>query len=89
MSLVGQAISELHLGRLPEAEVAIQQALEKDSTDVPALANKVVLTALNGGDTTEDLKYAIKDPVACNIYVYKLTESCTGPLKSRTARILY
>ncbi|KAF3909412.1 hypothetical protein AA313_de0201618 [Arthrobotrys entomopaga] len=54
-TLVGQAISELHLGRLPEAEVALQQALEKDKSDIPALANKVVLTALTGGDTTADL----------------------------------
>ncbi|KAK6354944.1 hypothetical protein TWF696_004072 [Orbilia brochopaga] len=54
-SLVGQAVSELHLGRLPEAEVALQQALEKDKHDVAALANKVVLTALTGGDTAADL----------------------------------
>ncbi|EWC46859.1 hypothetical protein DRE_03871 [Drechslerella stenobrocha 248] len=55
MSLVSQAVSEIHLGRLPEAEVALQQALEKDKEDVAALANKVVLTALTGGDTTADL----------------------------------
>ncbi|KAF3936782.1 hypothetical protein ABW19_dt0203073 [Dactylella cylindrospora] len=54
-SLVGQAISELHLGRLPEAEVALQQALEKDKSDVPALAAKVVLAALSGGDTAAEL----------------------------------
>ncbi|KAF3095830.1 hypothetical protein TWF569_009872 [Orbilia oligospora] len=55
MSLVGQAISELHLGRLPEAEVALQQALTKDKGDIAALANKIVLTALTGGDTTADI----------------------------------
>ncbi len=33
-SLVGQAVAELHLGRLPEAEAALQQAIEKDPTDV-------------------------------------------------------
>ncbi|RVD88601.1 uncharacterized protein DFL_002779 [Arthrobotrys flagrans] len=54
-SLVGQAISELHLGRLPEAEVALQQALTKDKGDIAALANKIVLTALTGGDTTVDI----------------------------------
>ncbi|KAK6351230.1 hypothetical protein TWF718_004400 [Orbilia javanica] len=54
-SLAGQAISELHLGRLPEAEVALQQALTKDKGDIGALANKIVLTALTGGDTTADL----------------------------------
>ncbi|EPS41521.1 hypothetical protein H072_4578 [Dactylellina haptotyla CBS 200.50] len=54
-SLVSQAVSELHLGRLEEAEVALQQALEKDKTDIPALANKAVLTALGGGDISADL----------------------------------
>lgn len=33
-SLVGQAVAELHLGRLPEAEAALEQAVEKDPTDV-------------------------------------------------------
>ena len=33
-SLVGQAVAELHLGRLPEAEAALQQAVQKDSSDV-------------------------------------------------------
>ncbi|KAF3095831.1 hypothetical protein TWF569_009872 [Orbilia oligospora] len=62
MSLVGQAISELHLGRLPEAEVALQQALTKDKGDIAALANKIVLTALTGGDTTADIRYGTKAP---------------------------
>ena len=33
-SLVGQAVAELHLGRLPEAEAALEQAVEKDPKDV-------------------------------------------------------
>ena len=33
-SLVGQAVAELHLGRLPEAEAALEQALKKDAKDV-------------------------------------------------------
>ena len=33
-SLVGQAVAELHLGRLPEAEAALDQAVQKDPTDV-------------------------------------------------------
>ena len=44
-------MSELHLGRLPEAEVALQQALEKKPSDVGALANQVVLAALSGLET--------------------------------------
>ena len=33
-SLVGQAVAELHLGRLPEAEAALDQAIQKDPKDV-------------------------------------------------------
>lgn len=33
-SLVGQAVSELHLGRLPEAEAALEQALQKEPNNV-------------------------------------------------------
>ena len=33
-SLVGQAVAELHLGRLPEAEAALDQAMQKDPNDV-------------------------------------------------------
>ncbi|KAF2397922.1 coatomer epsilon subunit [Trichodelitschia bisporula] len=50
-SLVGQAVAELHLGRLPEAEAAFEQAqgLEPQSADV--LANLVVLKTMLGKDT--------------------------------------
>jgi len=54
-SVVSQAISELHLGRLEEAQVALQQALDKNKDDVNALANKVVYAAMNGEDTQPDL----------------------------------
>lgn len=49
-SLVAQAVSELHLGRYPEAEVALQQALEKDATNQDALANSAVLYSILGDD---------------------------------------
>ena len=52
-SLIGQAVAEMHLGRLPEAEAALQQALQKDPKDVDAIANSTVLTVLSGKDTTE------------------------------------
>lgn len=53
MSLVGQAVSEIHLGRLPEAESALESALQKypDSADV--IANAIVLYALSGKDAAE------------------------------------
>ncbi|KKZ60492.1 hypothetical protein EMCG_04856 [[Emmonsia] crescens] len=53
LSIVGQAVSELHLGRLPEAEVALQSALEKYPNDVQLIANSIVLNVLSGKDATE------------------------------------
>ena len=55
-SLIGQAVSELHLGRLPEAEAALQQAIEKDPKHTEAIANSVVLNVLSNKDTSELLK---------------------------------
>ena len=52
-SLVGQAVAELHLGRLPEAEAALQQAVQKDADDVDAIANSIVLDVILGKDTSE------------------------------------
>jgi len=47
-SLVAQAVSELHLGRYPEAETALQQALDAEPENVVALANAVVLFTAQG-----------------------------------------
>lgn len=50
-SLVSQAVAEIHLGRLEEAEVALAESLKKDNggaDEVEALANKVVLGILTG-----------------------------------------
>ena len=47
-SLVGQAVAELHLGRLPEAEAALGQALEQKEADPLAIANSVVLASMAG-----------------------------------------
>ncbi|KAA8902577.1 coatomer epsilon subunit-domain-containing protein [Sphaerosporella brunnea] len=55
-TLVGQAVAELHLGRLEEAEVALQQALEKNPTHAEALANSIVLATLAGKDSGDYLK---------------------------------
>lgn len=52
-SLVGQAVAEIHLGRLPEAEAALQQAMEKDPENVDAIANSIVLHVLSGKDVSE------------------------------------
>ncbi|MCJ1298889.1 hypothetical protein MMC08_001680 [Hypocenomyce scalaris] len=52
-SLVGQAVAELHLGRLPEAEAALQQAVQRDANDPEAIVNSIVLNVLTGKDTSE------------------------------------
>lgn len=58
-SLVSQAVAELHLGRLPEAEAALQQAIEKDPNDVEAIANSIVLNVISGKDV-EGLKGSLE-----------------------------
>ncbi|KAF8467266.1 coatomer subunit epsilon [Kalaharituber pfeilii] len=54
-TLVSQAVAELHLGRLEEAEVALQQALEKDPKHGEALVNSIVLSVLGGKDPAEKI----------------------------------
>lgn len=52
-TLVGQAIAELHLGRLPEAEAAMQQAIQLDPENADALANAIALNIVLGKDSSE------------------------------------
>ena len=54
--LVGQAVAELHMGRIEEAEVALQTALERDPKDAEALANLIVLETLAGRDYQEHVR---------------------------------
>lgn len=53
ISLIAQAVSELHMGRLEEAETALNQALEKEPQNATALANKFVLDTVAGKDAGE------------------------------------
>jgi coatomer protein complex subunit epsilon len=56
-SLVAQAVSELHLGRLPEAEAALQQAIAIDPKSADTIANLIVLNTLLGkSKETAELK---------------------------------
>lgn len=55
-SLIAQAVSELHMGRLEEAETALNQALEREPENATALANKVVLDTIAGRDASEARK---------------------------------
>lgn len=63
LSIVGQAVAELHLGRIPEAEAALSAALEKYPDDVELIANSVVLNVLAGKPTEELESYVI--PFQC------------------------
>ncbi|KAH8698496.1 putative coatomer subunit epsilon [Talaromyces proteolyticus] len=53
LSIAGQAIAELHLGRLPEAEAALSEAIQKYPEDAQLIANTIVLNVLSGKDATE------------------------------------
>lgn len=56
-TLVAQAIAEIHLGRLEEAEAALEQAFSKDPENAEVLANKVVLNTISGKDSSDLLRY--------------------------------
>ncbi|KAK1589613.1 coatomer epsilon subunit [Colletotrichum navitas] len=61
VTLVSQAVAELHLGRTEEAQAALDQALAKDANYAQAIANLLVLTVISGKDPkefTEKLKAA-------------------------------
>ncbi|KAJ5126966.1 Tetratricopeptide-like helical [Penicillium atrosanguineum] len=53
LSIVGQAVAELHLGRIPEAEAALTAALEKYPEDAELIANSIVLNVLAGKQTAD------------------------------------
>ncbi|KAI0601383.1 coatomer epsilon subunit-domain-containing protein [Biscogniauxia sp. FL1348] len=52
-SLVSQAVCELHLGRVEEAQTALEQAVQKQPDYAEAIANLLVLTVVVGKDPTE------------------------------------
>ncbi|KAJ6013502.1 coatomer subunit epsilon [Penicillium herquei] len=53
LSIVGQAVAEIHLGRLPEAEAALTAAMEKYPEDAELIANTIVLNVLSGKPTAD------------------------------------
>lgn len=57
LSIVGQAVAEIHLGRLPEAEAALSAALEKYPEEAELIANAIVLNVLAGKPTEELERY--------------------------------
>ena len=52
-AIVNQAVTELHLGRVEEAEVALNQALESENVDVETIANALVLQFVIGKGHSE------------------------------------
>ncbi|KIW00198.1 uncharacterized protein PV09_08238 [Verruconis gallopava] len=63
-SLVSQAVAELHLGRLEEAEAALKQAQQLDPHDSEVLANLLVLNTIQGkpyDEAKKSLEEAKKD----------------------------
>ncbi|KAM0483662.1 hypothetical protein ACHAPX_002156 [Trichoderma viride] len=52
-SLIAQAVCEIHLGRLEEAQSALQQAIEKDPKNAEGIANLLVLNSISGNNTDE------------------------------------
>ena len=57
-SLVAQAVSELHMGRMEEAETALNQALALEPENSTALANRLVLDTIlgkEGGESRQKL----------------------------------
>ncbi|ETI28374.1 hypothetical protein G647_00823 [Cladophialophora carrionii CBS 160.54] len=75
-ALVGQAVSEIHLGRLEEAEAALQQAMSMENADVQAVANSVVLASVMGkkGDVLEGLLQQLKEKDAGHALLRDLEE---------------
>ncbi|RYC65743.1 hypothetical protein CHU98_g439 [Xylaria longipes] len=53
LTLVSQAICELHLGRVEEAQIALEQVLQKQPDYADAIANLLVLTIITGKDAVE------------------------------------
>ncbi|KAI2640289.1 coatomer epsilon subunit-domain-containing protein [Xylaria nigripes] len=53
VTLVSQAVCELHLGRVEEAQAALELALQKQPEYADAIANLLVLKITTGKDTTE------------------------------------
>ncbi|KAI0386810.1 coatomer epsilon subunit-domain-containing protein [Hypomontagnella monticulosa] len=53
VSLVSQAVCELHLGRVEEAQSALEQAVQKQPGYAEAIANLLVLTVVTGKDAAE------------------------------------
>jgi coatomer protein complex subunit epsilon len=57
--LVSQAVAEIHLGRLEEAEAALQQALVMEPQNPEIIANMIVHNVIAGKDPKELTRYVV------------------------------
>lgn len=76
VSLVSQAVCELHLGRVEEAQSALDQALQKQPDYAEAIANLLVLTVVTGKDPAELTQYVLptfspgRGPASLSMHAY-------------------
>ncbi|RYP19474.1 hypothetical protein DL765_003314 [Monosporascus sp. GIB2] len=73
VSLVSQAVCELHLGRVEEAQGALEQAIQKQPDYTEAIANLLVLTVVIGKDASE-LKESLRKTAPEHQYLVDLEE---------------
>ena len=61
-ALVGQAVSEIHLGRWEEAQVALDQAVAMEGASVESIANSLALASITGknGEAVQSLMKNLK-----------------------------
>ncbi|KAF9934176.1 hypothetical protein FBU30_003200 [Linnemannia zychae] len=52
-ALIGEAVCNIQMGRLPEAEGILQEALSRDPTNTDAIVNQIVLSTLLSKPTEE------------------------------------
>jgi coatomer subunit epsilon len=75
-ALVGQAVSEMHLGRWEEAQVALDQALSMEGANVESVANSLVLASITGKklEAVQELLKTLKGRNADHALVQDLEE---------------
>ncbi|KAI1875347.1 hypothetical protein JX265_004405 [Neoarthrinium moseri] len=73
LSLASQAVCELHLGRVEEAQSALELAIQKEPEYAEAIANLLVLTVVIGKDPT-DLKAALQKAAPSHPFLTDLEE---------------
>ncbi|KAI0108233.1 coatomer epsilon subunit-domain-containing protein [Daldinia grandis] len=76
VSLVSQAVCELHLGRVEEAQSALEQAVQKQPKYAEAIANLLVLSIITGKDAAavSELTNSLKKAAPEHTFLVDLEE---------------